>query len=62
MHVKIVKGKVCEVCGSPIGKRIDEKGKLLGYSCYGKKIHSRDATEEERSKHNVERTLNYFEI
>jgi len=55
MHVEIVKGNVCNVCGAPVGKMIDRDGELLGYACYGKNSHIRDATNEERKEHNREK-------
>jgi hypothetical protein len=55
MYVEIVNGIVCSECGSPMGKMIDQKGKLLEYTCYGKIPHLRDATKEERAAHKADR-------
>ncbi len=45
MHVEILNGVVCRVCGAPMGKILDENGELLGYTCYGKTPHPQDDLE-----------------
>jgi hypothetical protein len=45
MHVEILNGVVCRVCGAPMGKILDENEELLGYTCYGKTPHPQDEIE-----------------
>lgn len=51
MHVEIIKGKVCSVCGAPIGKMIDKNRELIGFACYGKTPHLREPSIKEISIH-----------
>ncbi len=51
MFVEIVKGRVCSVCGAPIGKMIDETGELLGFTCYGKTPHVVEPSRKELNEH-----------
>ena len=53
LFVEIVKGRVCPVCGAPVGKMVDESGVLLGYTCYGKTPHVVEPTEGEVKEHSA---------
>ena len=57
MFVEIVKGRICPVCGAPVGKIIDENGELLGFTCYGKTPHLVESTKKEREEHDASRTI-----
>ena len=51
MYVMIVKGRICPVCGAPVGKMIDENGEMLGFTCYGKTPHLSEPTKQELEEH-----------
>jgi hypothetical protein len=53
MFVEIVNGRVCPVCGAPVGRMVDESGELLGYTCYGKTPHVVEPTVTEVKEHSA---------